>query len=178
MRIIPIPFLQLESSITHVEVLMLLFKNIFWLTEKHIANLSLHILSSNRKGRHTTIKTSSEYRQHLFANNQIIHEITISCTCSHITLYKLKVNSNVKMGTYWWFAYDVMKNVTMEIMINFLQNLIWSVGPYKVCLYQIWSNLDQSKQSYGPKKLENFYYAIWENRLVGILLPTNMAAAI
>ena len=38
---------------------------------------------------------------------------------------------------YWWFAYDVIKNMTMPIMINFSQILIWPVRPYNVSLYQI-----------------------------------------
>ena len=38
---------------------------------------------------------------------------------------------------YWWFACDVIKNMTMPIMINFSQVLIWPVRPYNVSLYQI-----------------------------------------
>ena len=56
----------------------------------------------------------------------------------------------------WWFAYDVIKNMTMEVMINWPQILIWPVGPYHLSLYQMGSHLDQPKQSYGPKSLDKF----------------------
>ena len=30
---------------------------------------------------------------------------------------------------YWWFAYDVIKNMIMQIMINLPQILIWPIRP-------------------------------------------------
>ena len=64
---------------------------------------------------------------------------------------------------YWWFAYDVIKNMIMQIMINLLQILMWTIRPYDMSLYQIWSYLNERTQSYRPIKLENFCYIMWEN---------------
>ena len=67
----------------------------------------------------------------------------------------------------WWLAYDVIKNMTMQIMINLPQILLWPIRPYNVSLYQLWTYLDQRKQSYGPKKLENFllcYMGRWAGK--------------
>ena len=45
----------------------------------------------------------------------------------------------------------------MQIMLNFSQLvLVWHMIPYSLSFYQIWSHLDKWKQSYGPKKSENF----------------------
>ena len=52
--------------------------------------------------------------------------------------------------------YDVNKNLIKQIRINLLQILIWPIRPYSLSLYHIWTYLDQWKQIYGPKKLENF----------------------
>ena len=57
---------------------------------------------------------------------------------------------------YWWFTYDVIKNMIMQIIMNLPQILVWDIKPYNVPLYDIYSYLDQRKQSYGPKKLEDF----------------------
>ena len=65
-----------------------------------------------------------------------------------VVYFKISTNSN-----YWWFAYDVIKNMIMQIMINLPKILIWPIRPYNVSLYQILTYLDQ--QSYGPKKFEN-----------------------
>ena len=67
----------------------------------------------------------------------------------------------------WWFAYDVIRNMTMQIMTNLPQILLWPVRPYSASLYQFWTYWDQWKPSYGPKKLENFllcYMAKWAGR--------------
>ena len=55
-----------------------------------------------------------------------------------------------------WFAYDVIKNMIVEIIINLLKILIWNIGSYSVSLYQIYSHLDKRKQTYRSQKLENF----------------------
>ena len=62
-----------------------------------------------------------------------------------------------------------------QIMIDLSQILIW---PQNASLYKIWSHLDQRKQSYGQKKLESFPLCYMGKCAAGILLPTNMAAAI
>ena len=65
---------------------------------------------------------------------------------------------------YWWFSYDVIKNMIIQIIINVLQILVWAIRRYNVPLYEIWSHLDQGRQSYGSKKLKDFlYFVIWEN---------------
>ena len=72
---------------------------------------------------------------------------------------------------YWWFAYDVIKDMIMQITINFPQILIWSIRPYNMSLTKfevIWANENRVT---GKKMLEIFYYGIWENGLVGFLLP-------
>ena len=79
---------------------------------------------------------------------------------------------------YWWFECGVIKNMILQIMIDLSQILVWSIRPQNVSLYQIWSHLDQRKQSYKQKKLENFllcYIGKWAG---GVLLPTNIAATI
>ena len=40
--------------------------------------------------------------------------------------------------------------MAMQIMINLPQIFIWPIRPYNVSLYQIWTYLDQWKQSCGP----------------------------
>ena len=57
---------------------------------------------------------------------------------------------------YQWCVYDVIKNMVMQIRINLPEILIWPTRPYIVSLYQLSSYLDQRKQSYGPKKFDNF----------------------
>ena len=37
----------------------------------------------------------------------------------------------------WWFAYDIIKNMIMQIMIHLLQILICPVRQYNVSLYPI-----------------------------------------
>ena len=66
----------------------------------------------------------------------------------------------------------------MQIMINLPQILTWLIRPHSVSLYQILSCLDQQKQSYGPKKLEDFLLLHMGNWAGAILLPINMATAI
>ena len=48
------------------------------------------------------------------------------------------------------------ENIILGIMINLPQIFISPIKPYNASLYQIWSYFDKWKQSYGPKKLENF----------------------
>ena len=43
---------------------------------------------------------------------------------------------------YWWFAYDVIENMIMQIMINLPQSLIWPVRPNR-CLCTKLSYLNQ-----------------------------------
>ena len=38
---------------------------------------------------------------------------------------------------YWWFTYEAIKNVIMQIMINLLPILIWPIRLYNMPLYQI-----------------------------------------
>ena len=45
-----------------------------------------------------------------------------------------------------WFAYDVIKNMIMQTMINLVQILIWTTRLYNASLYQIRSYLDQTKR--------------------------------
>ena len=63
----------------------------------------------------------------------------------------------------------------MQIIINLPQILIQAIKLRNMSLYQICTNenrfIDQGSWI-------TFYYVIWENGLVGIPLPTNMAAAI
>ena len=79
---------------------------------------------------------------------------------------------------YWWIAYDIIKNI-MRIMIDSSQTSTWPIRPQNVCLYTkfevIWTN---ENRVMGKRSWRIFYYVIWENGLVGVLLPTNMAAAI
>ena len=35
----------------------------------------------------------------------------------------------VSVFNYWWFAYDVIKNMIMQIMIDLSQILIWPIRP-------------------------------------------------
>ena len=58
------------------------------------------------------------------------------------------------------------------------QILIGPIILYKLSLREIWSYLDQQKQNYGAKKLENFLLCYMRKWVVAILLPTNMTAAI
>ena len=34
--------------------------------------------------------------------------------------------------SYYWFSYDMIKNMITQIMINFSQILVWSVRPYNM----------------------------------------------
>ena len=52
--------------------------------------------------------------------------------------------------TLWGFSYDVIKDLIMQIMVKLPQILIWPTTSYNGFLYQIWSYLDERKQSYGP----------------------------
>ena len=58
-----------------------------------------------------------------------------------------RVKAKALMTDYWWFAYDVIKNMIMQIMINKTRTR---------AVYQICKHLDQRKQSYRQKNLENF----------------------
>ena len=61
-----------------------------------------------------------------------------------------------EIDRYSWSAYDVIKILSMQIVVNLLQMLIWPIRPYDMSLYQIWSYLDLWKQSYGQKKSDIF----------------------
>ena len=65
---------------------------------------------------------------------------------------------------HWWLAYDVLKSLIMQIMIDFPQILVSPVRP----LYQIWSHLDQRKQSYRQMKLEYFLLCYVEKWASGV----------
>ena len=39
------------------------------------------------------------------------------------------LNFNVYTLGYWWFAYDVIKNMIMQVMIDLSQILIWPIRP-------------------------------------------------
>ena len=108
--------------------------------------------------------------------------------------------------TYWWFAYDVIKNMTMQIM-NFFgpmktefqtkevrefsimlygsggsrQNFGWVLSqrnPVKNGIFvHFYSNLEILTRFQKPSD-PVWSATVWENGLVGTLLPTNMAAAI
>ena len=43
--------------------------------------------------------------------------------------YHLKENIKKKYQGFWWFAYDVIKNMIMQIMIDLSQILIWPIRP-------------------------------------------------
>ena len=47
---------------------------------------------------------------------------------------------------YWWFAYDVIKNMIMQITINLPQIFIWPIKAYNVSV----SNL----KLFGPMRTE------------------------
>ena len=48
--------------------------------------------------------------------------------------------------------------ISLSICCKFF---IWPVRPYNVLLYQISSHLDQGRQSYISKKLENFFVTLY-----------------
>ena len=78
----------------------------------------------------------------------------------------------------WWFAYDVIKNMTMPIMISFTPNFhITSKTIQHVSTKFKVTSANQNRVM-GQIIWRIFYYVIWENGLVDILLPTNMAATI
>ena len=39
--------------------------------------------------------------------------------------------------SFFWFAYDVIKSMIMQFVINVPQILIWPRTPYKLSLYRI-----------------------------------------
>ena len=71
-----------------------------------------------------------------------------------VTQWPMQPQKTLKLLIYWWFAYDVIKNMIIQITTNLLYILKWAIRSYKVSLYKIQSHLDQQKQSYGSKKLE------------------------
>ena len=61
---------------------------------------------------------------------------------------------------YWWFPYDVIKNMTMLVMINLPQFLLKPMRPYNItCLCTkfelIWTN---ENRVMGQKSWEILYY--------------------
>ena len=79
---------------------------------------------------------------------------------------------------YWWFAYNVIKNTDFANYDQAAPNFGISYQT-TTCLCTkfevIWTN---ENRVMGQRSWRFFYYVIWENRLKGILLPTNMAAEI
>ena len=69
----------------------------------------------------------------------------------------------------WWFSYDITKNMTKQIILNFSHNLVRPVRPFKKSLYLevIWT---MKNRVMGLKSWRVFFYVVCENRQVGILV--------
>ena len=72
-------------------------------------------------------------------------------------------------------AYDVIKDMILQIMINLAPTLTCPNRQYNVSMYQILSSLDQCKVIGQRNQIVSGFFFIRENWLVGML--TNMAPA-
>ena len=54
---------------------------------------------------------------------------------------------------YWWFAYDIIKNIIMEIMIDLSQILIWHIKRVSVPNLK---SFGQTKTEVRAKEVEEF----------------------
>ena len=109
-----------------------------------------------------------------------LDSIWLACSPAHAFLFlfgKCGLENRLPFGeiriryykvrfVYWWFAYEVIKNMILQIMIN-LPRFWKGLLDYTTCLCTkfevVWIN---ENRVMGQRSWTIFYYVIWENKLL------------
>ena len=68
---------------------------------------------------------------------------------------RLTATAGAIVIAYCWFSYDVIKSMTMQIMINFFQILGWPLRPYNLSVSNL-KSLGQMKRELWAKEVSDF----------------------
>ena len=79
----------------------------------------------------------------------------------------------------WWFSSDVIRNNDYANYDQFLPNFVMTCNIIYVSIPNLKSfGPLKAELVSGPRSWKISFYVMWENGLVGMFMPTNMAAAI
>ena len=98
----------------------------------------------------------------------------------HLKKVNTCASTEIIVDDCWWFAYDVIKIVTMQIITNLLQIFILNIRLYNVSLCAKFKSIWTNENRVIGQRIWRIYVncVIWKNALAGIVLPTNMAATV